>query len=471
MDGLVKTGLYRRLAYDNPWWDGPDIEDVALTFQPERPLFSDFADKVKALGVGGALILVGPKGAGKSDFLKRYAVNCLNDGFSARSILRLSFATPALAGHRLSSLFSLFVERFNHQKATPLLVLVDEPVYGGDWQADLKQLTATWPNVRFLLALSSGAPGLLTGEKDEASGADIFVVPPLNFQEFLRFRDTEQQIFGPAAAVDGGKAVLQDQMLGCLNDEFAAYVNFGADAAILASEATDLVPLAVRDGLIDRQLHRDTAGLFGISDIQELNRLFTLLALNTGRETSMEDLAKTTGIAKNTVRKYLDYLEGAFLIRRLVRVDKDAKPFQRQVLFKVVLCNPNLYAALFGPVAPDEEAFARLAFGAIITQFLGRGDMKNLAYASWRGGAVDFLMLDEAGQPQQVFESDWQGAFGRKSKGPKKMTAFIKNTNKAASATVLTRWVSLPATHKGLTVNLVPLAYYAYWLSRGESVD
>ncbi|MEK9755325.1 MAG: DUF4143 domain-containing protein, partial [Rhodospirillaceae bacterium] len=99
-----------------------------------------------------------------------------------------------------------------------------------------------------------------------------------------------------------------------------------------------------RDGVADRVLHKDLANLYGISEAQELNKLFGLLAFNTAREVTIEDLAKAAGVAKNTLRKYLDYLESAFLIRRVPRVDKDAKRFQRQVAFKVYLTTPCLYA-------------------------------------------------------------------------------------------------------------------------------
>ena len=64
-----------------------------------------------------------------------------------------------------------------------------------------------------------------------------------------------------------------------------------------------------------------------------MNRLFATLAFNTGLEVSIEELAKAAGMAKNTLRKYLDYLEHAFLIRRLPRVDRAAKRFQRARAF------------------------------------------------------------------------------------------------------------------------------------------
>ena len=67
----------------------------------------------------------------------------------------------------------------------------------------------------------------------------------------------------------------------------------------------------------------------------------------------MDELSKSSGVAKNTIRRYLEYLEAAFLIRRVYRVDQNAKRFKRAVTFKVYLANPSMRSALFGPVTGD----------------------------------------------------------------------------------------------------------------------
>ena len=42
--------------------------------------------------------------------------------------------------------------------------------------------------------------------------------------------------------------------------------------------------------------------LYGINKIQELNKLFSLLAYNTGNEASLENIAQESGITKHTIR-------------------------------------------------------------------------------------------------------------------------------------------------------------------------
>ena len=118
-----------------------------------------------------------------------------------------------------------------------------------------------------------------------------------------------------------GKAI--KAMVEALNDEFVNYLNYGGYPEAVFSETIRQDPgQYIKSDIIDKVLLRDLPSLYGISDIQELNRLFTTLAYNTGNEVSLEGLAQSSGVAKNTIRRYLEYLEAAFLIRRVERIDR-----------------------------------------------------------------------------------------------------------------------------------------------------
>ena len=92
--------------------------------------------------------------------------------------------------------------------------------------------------------------------------------------------------------------------------------------------------------LIKKVLLRDLPSLYGISDVQELNKLFTTIAFNTGNEITVESLAKSSGVSKNTIKKYIEYLEAAFLIKVVNRIDVTSRRFKRATFFKVYLTNP-----------------------------------------------------------------------------------------------------------------------------------
>jgi hypothetical protein len=76
-------------------------------------------------------------------------------------------------------------------------------------------------------------------------------------------------------------------------------------------------------------------GLYGIRDVQELNAFFSMLAFYSGNEVSLDTLSKNSGVEKNLLKKYLAYLEAAFLIKVIHRVDHTAKKFRRAVFYKI----------------------------------------------------------------------------------------------------------------------------------------
>ncbi|HCE66765.1 MAG TPA: hypothetical protein DER40_04335 [Geobacter sp.] len=137
-----------------------------------------------------------------------------------------------------------------------------------------------------------------------------------------------------------------------------------------------------------------------------LNRLFTTIAYNSGDEVSLEGLSKSSGVAKNTIKKYL---ESALLIRRIHRIDKTARRFERATTFKVYLTNPSMRAALFGPVNRSSDAMGSLTETAIFSQWFHETVfVDNLHYARWKNGEVDIVACEKSSQkPSWVVEVKW----------------------------------------------------------------
>ena len=115
-------------------------------------------------------------------------------------------------------------------------------------------------------------------------------------------------------------------------------------------------------------LLRDLPNLYGIQDIQELNSLLTMTAFNSAREINLEELSKRSNITKNTILKYLQYLEASFLIKRVYRIDNTGKYLQRARHFKVYLTNPSMYPALFGEVHENNDNIGNIVETVVFSQ-------------------------------------------------------------------------------------------------------
>jgi len=464
---LSTSDLLVRLAFDNPWWNAEADTPIRFRTPPKRDFFAPFLARAQAMGMGRALLLAGPLRAGKTVLLRQTVAHLIGQGVPPGHILYASFATPSYATADFSALVAAFARERKHETSAELYILLDEVQYAPEFAKLLLGLARAYPRARVIGAASAQAPALATDAVAHGGRLETFVLPPLTFAEFLAVRGRDKDLFAGAGGHE--LASLKPGALPQLDAEFQHYVNFGSfPEGVAGPNARPPAPGFVRDHLAERVLRRDLAGLAGIADAAELGRVFLILARDTGRETGIDDLAKAVGIAKNTLRKYLDFLEQAFLIRRVERLDQAGRRFQRAVAFKSYLVAPSLRSCLLGPASPADAGFADVAETALAAQWLGSPDAGRLAHASWREGHVDLIALDANGKPLRAFEVDWQDAYAKGAgvKGPGHLVGFVETTNPEAKAFVLTRASARPARMRKTDVTLVPLAMFAYWAGR-----
>ena len=252
-----------------------------------------------------------------------------------------------------------------------------------------------------------------------------------------------------------------------LNLEFINYLNFGGYPEAVFSETIRQNPgQYIKSDIVDKVLLRDLPSLYGISDIQELNRLFTTLAYNSGHEVSLEGLSQSSGVAKNTIKRYLEYLEAAFLIRRVERIDQNAKRFKRAVCFKVYLTNPSMRAALFGQLESSSKAMGAMAETAIFSQW-EHSKVDTLYYARWKTGEIDIVSLDVVHQvPDWVVETKWSDRPYNTRSELDNCVAFVsKNPGTSQPLLITSKTVSdRDFLYKGVRFEFVPTSLYAYLL-------
>ncbi|HEY0833958.1 MAG TPA: AAA family ATPase [Azospirillum sp.] len=387
MRTLDEADVLARLALDNPWWRTGAVEaDVAAL--PRRALFEAFFARVNRPADAPPLLLAGPRRVGKSVLIRQTVARLIDAGVDPRAILYVPLDAPALHGVPLDRLVGAA-----RTPDRPGFLFLDGVHHLRDWEAAVAALAAAQPGLRIVASLAGG------GAPRPRDGV-LFVLPPLTFCEYLRVTGAERDLIEPMFFGKGPPMyVVRD--VTALNERFVHYINGGGfPEAVLLRPAPGDAARHLRDGVLPALLHNDQPGLTGIASTPELNALFALLARNTGREVSIEAIAERAGIAKNTIRRYLDYLEAAFLIIRMGRVHPEGGRFQRMRTFKVHLSSPCLYAALFGPVAADDPLFPALAESAIIGQWLASADLPNLVYARLAEGAVDLVALSpDTGRP------------------------------------------------------------------------
>jgi len=69
--------------------------------------------------------------------------------------------------------------------------------------------------------------------------------------------------------------------------------------------------------LVSSYLYKDILELEGVRNASKISRLLQLIAFQIGKEVSYTELGTSLGMSKNTVERYLDLLEKAFVLQRL----------------------------------------------------------------------------------------------------------------------------------------------------------
>ena len=462
--------ITNRLIFDNPWWDEARI-DERFDNMPRRSYFEPFFELMIDQSVNRALILMGPRRVGKTVMVYHAIQKLINEDLKPTQILYISIETPVYTGLSLEKLLNLFNELHAHGRKDNLVIFFDEIQYLKNWEVHLKSLVDSYPDYKFVATGSAAAALRLKSIESGAGRFSNFILPPLTFAEYLRFIDREQELIYDDGDVykDHYNAININQ----LNQEFINYLNYGGyPEAVFSKTIQHDSSQFIKSDIIDKVLLRDLPSLYGIDDIQELNRLFTTLAYNTGNEVSLESLSQSAGVAKNTLKRYLEYLEAAFLIKCVNRIDQNAKHFKRVTAFKVYLTNPSMRAALFGFLTEEDAAMGSLTETALFSQWLHSQAIEQIYYARWKKGEVDLVYLASPTQkPEWCVEVKWSDRIVNNCDELDALIEFIKNNILSQSPLVTTKTITDQFLVKGVMVRFQPIAEYVYTVGKNLLIN
>lgn len=465
---LIEKQVLGRLRVDNPWWTENEIPSYIAVMQPRLYLDIFYPLVVDTL-VKRAIILMGPRRVGKTVMLFHTIQRLIADGVSPQNIIYISVETPIYNKILLEQLFNLAKQALGKSDSKEqFYVFFDEIQYLKEWEVNLKSLVDTYHNVKFV---ASGSAAAELKKRSDESGAGRFTdfsLPPLTFYEYVHMKGYGQLMRPIEIEWQNGNIINNTTIdIVKLNQLFIDYINYGGYPEVVFSERIQENPgQFIRHDIIDKVLLRDLPSLYGITDVQELNSLFTMIAYHSGSQFSYEGLSKDSGVKKDTLRKYIQYLEAAFLVKKIRRADDTAKAYRREMLFKLYLTNPSLRCALFQPITDNDEVIGNMVETAVYAQWIPRN--ANIAYANWnegnkKKGEVDIVGINEAKQkPYWAVEVKWSNRpFANPSSELKSLETFMR-TNQLTHAIV----TSISETGKKEMpygcLQFMPVACYAY---------
>lgn len=466
---LLERQIIGRLRVDNPWWTEGEIPFFYKDMTP-RLYLDIFYPLVKDTDLKRAMILMGPRRVGKTVMLYHTIQRLIDDGVPAQNIIYISVETPIYNKIYLEQLFNLSKQTLGKIDGdqSAYYVFFDEIQYLKDWEVNLKSLVDTYKNVKFV---ASGSAAAELKKRSDESGAGRFTdfsLPPLTFYEYIHLKGYGQLMI-PQTMVWSHESVPYWGTVDVekLNSLFIDYINFGGYPEVVFNEKIQENPgQFIRHDIIDKVLLRDLPSLYGIQDVQELNSLFTMIAYHSGQQFSYESMSKESGVRKDLLRKYIAYLEAAFLIKVVHRTDDTAKRYQREVSFKIYLTNPSLRCALFQPIRETDEEIGDLIETAVYAQWIPRQGT-DISFANWRlnskeQGEVDIVGIDIARQkPYWGVEIKWSDRYAE-NPGELESLLWYMPRNGLKEAIVTTKTLTTDKQMDCVLLHFLPVACYAY---------
>lgn len=470
---LLEKQIIGRLRIDNPWWTEGIIPDYYAQMTP-RLYLDIFFPLAVDMDLKRAMILMGPRRVGKTVMLYHTIQRLIDNGVSAKNIIYISVETPIYNKIPLEQLFMLAKQTLGQSEDIngKYWVFFDEIQYLKDWEVHLKSLVDTYKNVKFV---ASGSAAAELKKRSNESGAGRFTdfqLPPLTFYEYVHLVGYSQLMIPQKMSWQGNDVEYYGTFdVQKLNSLFIDYINYGGYPEVVFSKRIQADPSQfIRHDIIDKVLLRDLPSLYGIQDVQELNSLFTMIAYHSGGQFSYESMSKESGVKKEILKKYISYLEAAFLIKVIHRTDDTAKKYQRDTSFKIYLTNPSLRCALFQPIRVTDEEIGDMVETAVYAQWIPRTGV-DISYANWRlskkeQGEVDIVGIDIARQkPQWAVELKWSDRYPEHP-GELASLLWFMPQNGLREAIVTTQTITLRKEMEAVVLHFIPVSCYAYTVAK-----
>ena len=103
--------------------------------------------------------------------------------------------------------------------------------------------------------------------------------------------------------------------LSCLQVHFIRYLQVGGFPELALSSDDLYAQRVLREDIVDKALKRDLPSIYGIRNISDIEKIFLYLCYTSSNIINLNALTKELeGVSRNTIEKYIGYLESANLI-------------------------------------------------------------------------------------------------------------------------------------------------------------
>lgn len=398
---LTDAQLDSVLRAHNPWWAGGALPQRVRHTQPRR-------QDVFLRETERPALLVGPRRSGKTATLLRLVDAHLRAGSDPRHVGYLPLDHPLL---RLAPLGPLADRALKLMDASqrPLLLL-DGIQALPDWPERFVEVLKTRPQPR-IVAAASVAPGT------QDPSFDTVLLPPLRFREFCALRGVPELDAPPLdllhPRLPDEASPKEDYLFDRVLDPILAdyLVRGGFPEAVFEPDLA-AGQQAVRDGVVARAVYQDLPGVVGVLKLAELEKTLLAALLHGTAPLAVEAFADSVELNPQTVGRYLDHLERAFLLTSLRNFAAASTERSRPRLFPRDPSLPNALLERGTGVLANPEPRSDLLVGAVVSHVTLYARERGYDVTYFREGDLEaevVLVSPEGALPIVVVDRDEVG--------------------------------------------------------------
>lgn len=357
----------------NPWWENKKFDSSI-----PRPSYVDQIDK--NLNQKLVQILTGLRRVGKSTITLQVIKHLIDKKkVNPERIIYFSIEDPKINDRPISDILNDFRIEFNIKASTKIFVFIDEIQFRNGWEREIKSLYDS-EKVKFIL---TGSSAMLLSEKIAfLTGRYLKIqVRPLTFDEYLSFKKINFKRS-------------EDHLLVRRAEEYL--LDGGMPEYILNH------PDRYLQTTVESILFKDLITKFELRDPRVLLDLVYLLADRVSITSSSLKLSKILEINKDTVLKYIEYLNAVFITSELQNYSTSRN--------KRIYNPPKIYFKDNGilQIHSSKTNLGALAENVIfnaLQRFVSEHDRVNLGYWYENKHEVDFVL--DINNEKFLFESKW----------------------------------------------------------------
>lgn len=301
-----KTRIRREMEVTNRWWN----EKIGLEFKP-RIIYDEIK---KYLDARQIIALTGLRGVGKTTLMLKIALD-YQEKKGVKNVFYFSF--DDFKEVRIQEVIDVYAKAMKKDlNKEEYMMLFDEIQKVENWEEQIKRIYDNHRNIKIIV---SGSESLFVRKKSKESLAGRcfeFHIKPLKFSEYLHFKNREIEDI----------ELYKDEIV----KEFENFI-LCSGFPELVEENEEFISKYIKENIIEKIIYKDITEIFSIREPAIVEEIFKTILYNPGDMINIDALANDLKISRQTVSIYLDYLEKAFLIKKLYNFSRSMRKTQRKL--------------------------------------------------------------------------------------------------------------------------------------------